>query len=795
MGVNKNSGQITVFLCIIMLAVIILAGVLVDASRISSGESLVKSAVSSAARSVLAGYGSRLKKNYGLFAFDAAGEEELKDTVRHYLEKNLQIDGSGAAAGANIDLYGFRIENISVSQVQNMSENKVFKHQILGYMKYRAPKELVEGFVERLKAVRDMGGMSTAYSKKVGLDKIMGRLDKAQQSLKRYVDGAGKDMDKYINGFNLNGIWQKAFNDYLCRNSDMKALREELERVDEELRLLRQDSSNTEPAAEGSKDVGEQNGDSENRMNDLRSKRNALVGKIADLSNSINEIWKNLRYSLTDEYTAPNEKAVKNIDRIIEAGKKAEELIYGLESFLNGNFAGDSDFVKTLREDLNKIKGLILKGQQAADMIKSLENNTQVLNQIIEKLDLLKSQSTDGGPGSLTDSIPELVSKYDNHIEYSYEKPEKGDKADDPRKDKVRELKETLLEKLFDDRNFTGADIVEEKLPSRKKVVSRSFEEEDASYISLGLPDDGEPGMSQSAQYEGELGNISKDADLYDEEGMFQENALGFIGSIGSLLEGDLVKLRDNIYINEYIMGMFKNHVPTVKKGDKSETFTFLNGIPRDMKETFFECEIEYILHGDSSEITNRALTSAQILLVRLGANTLHVYTDVKKRKLSVATATAVAGWWTGGAGIPVISNLIMCSWGIGEAIIDLKMLTSGESVPIYKSPGDWKLDVGLPKSDGPKTDAKLSFSYHDYLRLFLLAMDEDEKLGRMEDLIEINTSLKKPGFKAAGCNTFIRVEAEISMKNLFISQPFMPEGIRTADGRRKIRVLVYEGY
>ncbi|NJD02614.1 MAG: hypothetical protein FIA99_08475 [Ruminiclostridium sp.] len=73
--------------------------------------------------------------------------------------------------------------------------------------------------------------------------------------------------------------------------------------------------------------------------------------------------------------------------------------------------------------------------------------------------------------------------------------------------------------------------------------------------------------------------------------------------------------------------------------------------------------------------------------------------------------------------------------------------------------------------------------------------MDGDKKLDRAEDLIEINTGLKKPGFKVAGYNTYIRVEAEVSMKNLFISRPFLPDSIRTTDGRRKIRVLAYEGY
>ena len=178
-----------------------------------------------------------------------------------------------------------------------------------------------------------------------------------------------------------------------------------------------------------------------------------------------------------------------------------------------------------------------------------------------------------------------------------------------------------------------------------------------------------------------------------------------------------------------------------------------------------------------------------------MGSNTLHVYSDTKKRNAAVSAAAAVAGWWTGGAGIPVVSNLIMFAWGMGESIIDLKLLDSGEAVPLYKSSGDWRLDIGIPGADGPKTDTGLCFSYHDYLRLLLMVMDENDKLGRMEDLIEVNAGMKKPGFKAGSCNTFIRVEAEISMKNLFVTLPFMPDSIRTEDGRRKIKVLVYEGY
>ena len=798
MGSNKNSGQVTVFLSIVLLAVIVLAGVLVDASRISSGEALAKKAVNSAARSVLAGYGSRLKENYGLFAFNSAGEEEMNDVVRAYIEKNLEISSKGDKIAGSVDLYGFRVEKLNVTPLYNLSENKVFKQQILEYMKYRAPKEIVEGFVERLAAIKDIGRMSVAYKKKVGIDKILGKMDKAQQSLKMNVDGSGKANEKYINGFNPDGICQDALSNLINSKNDRKALEAELDGINAELADLQKPGS----AQEGTADEGENDGQS--RIDKLKSKKNSLRNKISELSHKIDEIWTDLRYTLTGGYIAPNEKAVAQIAEIVETGKRAESQIAELENYIEEFFStGDSysiNFTDTLTGDVKKIKDMIISGEKASEMMGELESNRSVLSGIIEKLDLLKGV-IDGGAadsdsiGTLENAILDMFEEY-SRVEYSYEKPEKGKAVEDPRKDKVKELKDALLVKLLNDRNFIDAGIVEAELPSVKKDASRNFDLEDAPYTGQGASGSaGEAEKGLGVGYAGKLDNMAGDVDLYDEDGTFQENALDFAGGLGKLLEGDIVRLRDNIYINEYIMGMFKNLVPVVRQDENSGSAAFLNGVPREGKDTFYECEVEYILHGSASEITNRVMTSAQILLVRLGADTLHVYNDAKKRELSVAAASAVAGWWTGGAGIPVLSNLIMCAWGMGEAIIDVKDLTEGKLVPIYKAPGDWKLDIGLPKASGPETSPGLCFSYHDYLRLFLLAMDEDVKLGRAEDLIEINTGLKKPGFKASDCYTYLRVEAEISMKNLFITRSFIPESKRTQDGRRIIRILVYEGY
>jgi hypothetical protein len=73
--------------------------------------------------------------------------------------------------------------------------------------------------------------------------------------------------------------------------------------------------------------------------------------------------------------------------------------------------------------------------------------------------------------------------------------------------------------------------------------------------------------------------------------------------------------------------------------------------------------------------------------------------------------------------------------------------------------------------------------------------MSEEKKLNRIEDLIQLNIGKAKSGFKMAECATYVRIEAEVSMKYLFITQPFIQRTVKTTDGRYLFKVLLYEGY
>ena len=864
---SRNSGQITVFAAIILLAVLMLAGVLVDISRISAGRAMVKRAADTAAKSLLADYGSRLKEGYGMFAMPASDLDDLQVRFEEYISSSLSIPYDEEYYEENTDLFGFRIEKINVTPIFNLSENNVTKKQILEYMKYRAPEELVEGFMERLSAVKDVGKMSAAYKKKVGIDKMLGSMDKAQQNLKKNVDGAGKASDKYINGFNLDGSWEAAYNRFNSLSESLASIKSSLDSLDnsiDELEALKSQrdkekasSSQSTVGSDGTKDNNGTNGmtgtnsaastheticddsvigtragissdignnsadgvddkksaeeDFDEKLDSLKKDKADLQQNYSDTGSLLNQIWKEIRTSLTSDYIKSNENAAKEIEKIAAKGKKAQQAIAELESYLAENFSdGDGTFSKDFKEqsqsELDALKKLILDGQKAEEMLNNVGSNSSLLENIISKLDEASiygdfsnsSNSSSSSSSSLSGLPSELLSMVKDYssIIYNYSKPDKGDKNSDPRAGKADAIKEFITEKILKDVNYKTEGIDEKDLPSNTKVETKSFDQEDEDFIAdqSGVGENS-GGTAVEAVYEGDLGNIDSEVDLYDEDGMFQENALGFISEIGELVAGEAAVLRDNIYLNEYIMGTFKNSVSVMNQGMETVKDTNLHGIEKDRLQTFYDSEVEYVLHGNASQSKNNIMTKGELLLVRFGLDTLHVYTDSKKKAMATSIATAVAGWWTGGAGIPVISNLIMCGWGMGEALIDLKALMEGKSVPIYKMQGDWKLDIGLPVAAGSKTDKRLYFNYHDYLRLFLLTMDENKKLDRLEDLIQLNLGKSKSGFRMSESNTFVRVEAEVSMKYLFVTQPFVQREMKTNDGRYVFKVLVYEGY
>jgi hypothetical protein len=744
---------------------------------------------------------------------------------------------------------------VDVTPIYNLSENSITKKQILEYMKYRAPTELVEGFIVKLTAMKDVGKMSEAYKQKVKIDKLLGSMDKSQQKLKKNIDGVGGAIDKFINGFNSDNSWVSAFNEFnsltdvlLSVEANLGSLEDSISSIEQQLtnpgdetdigwagqatgnggselndatwyatadnasnntgntassNTGNTSSNNTTESQSGASGQPDSREEMKQRLDSLKDERRQLNKTRTDTINKLNDLWYKIRNPMTSDYIKANKTALDEISKIMQKGEKARLAIAELEQFLDDSFpdgesAFSKDFNDQLSTELTDVKELILEGQKAAVMMEQISGNIASLEKIVSEMDEIRKNSGGGLPADgLPQRLIEMIGEYAG-IDYDYTRPEKGDKKDDPRKGKAEEVKKFISEKLLKDVNYEAAGFEKESLPSYTKVITGNFDERDMEFIGyLPAATGTARGGADGASYNSDFGNVDEEADLYDEDSEFQENVFGFISDIGGLVSDQAAALRDNIYINEYIMGTFKNSVPTLANGAEVVKDTNLHGDEKEKIETFYDCEVEYILHGQASQELNNIMTKGELLLVRFGLNTLHVYTDPAKRTKAATIATTVAGWWTGGAGIPIITNLIMGGWAMGEALIDVRELAEGKSLPIYKMKGDWLLDIGIASETGPKTDRRLYFNHHDYLRLFLLTVGEDTKLSRIEDLIQLNICKARGSndFRMSDCCTYVRVEAEVSMKYLFITQPFVYREFKTGDGRYIYNVLLYEGY
>jgi hypothetical protein len=137
---------------------------------------------------------------------------------------------------------------------------------------------------------------------------------------------------------------------------------------------------------------------------------------------------------------------------------------------------------------------------------------------------------------------------------------------------------------------------------------------------------------------------------------------------------------------------------------------------------------------------------------------------------------------------------MLIFSWALAESIYDLNQLINGKKVPLFKSKNQWKTDItGAVEKNKETNDESgiLSLSYHDYLRIFLLLMNKDEKLARIQDLVQLNVGTASKGFLLKDCSAMLKADTEVSIRNLFIS--FQLSDLR--NGKKLSRSYIKENY
>ncbi|MGN0517985.1 MAG: DUF5702 domain-containing protein [Acutalibacteraceae bacterium] len=191
-------------------------------------------------------------------------------------------------------------------------------------------------------------------------------------------------------------------------------------------------------------------------------------------------------------------------------------------------------------------------------------------------------------------------------------------------------------------------------------------------------------------------------------------------------ISGALVKVRDCLYLDSYIMNMFSYdtfeaeivynmQVDSGASDPKGMPISddFWNGSTANSKYSAeiekaksmtltpitpdnnfaYGAEVEYILYGgtNSSNITKAYAT---IFGIRLALNLVYAFTDSEIRDGAFAIASALFGVPPLTVLIPAAKIAIIIAIAIAESAYDLYLLKQGRAVPIYKSKDTWNMKL-----------------------------------------------------------------------------------------------------
>ena len=166
----NDSGVITVYLLIILVAMFFFIGVLVDSARIMAAKKAINRAANASARSVLADYQPELK-NYGLYGLNDPSKANTE--FEGYLKQNLGYSEEGQGPTGFLD---YRLDYSKIDTSSPLYDRLVLKQEILDEMKYKAPIEI---FARLIDAFRSISKASGNFAQANDLASLQKKRDKA----------------------------------------------------------------------------------------------------------------------------------------------------------------------------------------------------------------------------------------------------------------------------------------------------------------------------------------------------------------------------------------------------------------------------------------------------------------------------------------------------------------------------------------------------------------------------------------------------------------------------------------
>ncbi len=199
--------------------------------------------------------------------------------------------------------------------------------------------------------------------------------------------------------------------------------------------------------------------------------------------------------------------------------------------------------------------------------------------------------------------------------------------------------------------------------------------------------------------------------------------------------------ITDELIYNEYLARVCGNY-GRVKEG------------------SLLKYELEYILCGNSSDISNLRDFAEKLFALRAVSNMIYLAGDSVKKTEAEVIAAIICTLLLVPEAAELLTYIILAIWAMVEALDDVQVLLDGGKVPLLKNSGSWAsglMDALETKLSGGKESEGLS--YEEYLKIFIALMDKKEKALRSLDIVEMDIRQTKgnESFRIDNCVDYMR--------------------------------------
>ena len=745
---NLIKGSISIFLIITFVANYLLAALLVDATRVHAAKTEVQAAAEIATQNILTRYDEYLYELYGLFAVTDMDQDAIASSVKDYIDQMVclgvgedsslsKVMDQSVFFDAGIDKawkpYELDLKVTAGSNV-TLASNDVLKSQILDQMKFRAPVQIADSFLDFLDTVGELEEVKDAIEEKNASEE---KLQECIDALEKTKQQTKETKNKIIN-YCVDPVTTKSSSNSGKKAADFVSY---MEWMDESLSGIKTSSK-------------------ENMNRSIDSTYKQFVQKMKSVNYNAKSLRSEINSILTD-YNSEREKFQKIIN---ELTAKRDEI----KNNSNMSDEARNSLVKTYDNDI----------ERAGDCIKQIDQYSEKLNNAFKPLDELTNYefSVQNEVNKADTTVKELEDLI-NSIRFE------GEHNSYSLADVVTEEEFSVKSTFWKNGQYTFCagyfSYVHERLQKALNAIN-SLEFKDTTEKKV---DDTVNSEEEKFMVSERLRNIPGDAkytasklEKAYNKGNAAKELTGVLDKITGLLSTLGTDIRDNLYINEYAMTYFRSYVHHLKMAedktigkdgyDKVISTRYCEQQYIDIETTV--SELEYILIGSDSYALNLAGVYAEIMLWRMALNTLSVFMTSELYNI-ILTAASAAGVFA-----PLVVLGVVLVTAATQAALDTQAIMSGKKVNVIRTQIDeWGISVGdsggvsSNGSAGSPTSTNIKAGYSDYVRLMLLMMKQDTKLQRMGTIINMNMRKANNEFNIE--NTYCNVYANVSVDMGFL--------------------------